>query len=94
MKTILLFLFLSFLFPNPIQAASTNKKVFPYEITSIVMNSNAIIVKGWGMGVEKHHYDSMNSHYYTLELNSNNHKKVYQSKPMYNSLVCSCSLVG
>lgn len=85
MKTILLFLFLSFFFSNPIQAASTNKKVFPYEITSIVMNHNEIIVKGWGMGVEKHHYDSVNSHYYTLELNSSNHKKVYQSKPLYNS---------
>lgn len=85
MKKLLLFLFLSFLFPNPIHAASTNKKVFPYEINSIVINDKEIIVKGWGMGVEKHHYDSVNSHYYTLELNSNNHKKVYQSKPFYNS---------
>lgn len=85
MKTILLFLFLSFLFSNPIHAASTNKKVFPYEITSIIMNDKEIIVQGWGMGVEKHHYDSTSSHYYTLELNSKNHKKVYNSKPLYNS---------
>lgn len=85
MKTLLLFLFLSFLFPNSIQATSTNKKVFPYEITSIVMNEKEIIIKGWGMGVEKHHYDSKQSHYYTLEIKSENHMKIYHSKPIYNN---------
>lgn len=85
MKAILLFLFLSFLFPNSIQAASTNKKVFPYEITSIVMNQKEIIIQGWGMGVEKHHYDSTKTHYYTLELASENHSLIYKSKPIYNS---------
>ena len=85
MKTLLLFFFLFNLFTNPIQAASTNKKVFPYEITSIVMTDREITIQGWGMGVEKHHYDSINTHYYTLELKSKNHTKVYQSKPVYNS---------
>lgn len=85
MKTLLLFFFLSFFFITPVEAASTNKKVFPYEITSIAMNLNEIVIKGWGMGVEKHHYDSKYTHYYLLELNSDNHKITYSSNPIYNS---------
>lgn len=84
-KTFLLFLLFFYLFPNSINAASTNKRIYPYEITNVNINDTDIWIEGWGMVVEKHHFNSTNTHYYTLELKANNHTLTYTSNPIYNS---------
>lgn len=85
-KTILLFFLFFSSFPiHTVHAASTNKRIFPFDITSVNMNEKEIIIQGWGMAVEKHHYDSTNSHYYSLVLKSNKKQIIYKSKPKYNS---------
>ena len=87
MKKYILLFFISYLvlFPNDIQAVSTNKNEFPFEITNISINEDFITINGWGMVVNKHHYDSVNSHDYELILYNSNHKLSYTSKPLYLS---------
>ncbi|MGN1344079.1 MAG: hypothetical protein ACI4U3_05825, partial [Traorella sp.] len=94
-RYILLFfiLFLSF-FSCHVEASSTNKNEFPYEITSITMDSNSIIIKGWGMVVNKHHYDSVSSHSYSLVLTSDSEQLKYDSKPKYNSQTDTMRYLG
>lgn len=97
MKKIFL-LFFSFclliLFQNQIQAVSTNKAKMPFEITSITVNQTEIIVKGWGMLYERHHFNSKKTHYYELILTSDHHKKVYRSNPSYDSKTSLVEYVG
>ena len=87
MKKYILLFFILYLviFPNNVQAVSTNKEEFPFEITNISINDEFIQINGWGMVVNKHHYDSVNSHVYELILYNSDHKLSYSSKPIYLS---------
>ena len=96
MKKYILLFFISYLilFPNNIQAASTNKNEFPYEITNISLDNNIITVRGWGMVVNKHHYDSIKSHTYELKLFSTDHELSYKSNPIYLSQTNTMKYLG
>ena len=93
---LLFFIFLLLLlnFPISLKAESTNKNEFPYEISNISMDQNFITIKGWGMVVNKHHYDSTKTHDYELILESNHEKLVYSSKPHYNSQTDTMRYLG
>lgn len=84
---LLFFIFAVFvsLVPKQVQAVSTNKDKFPFEITSIQIKENAIKIEGWGMLAATHHFNSQNTHYYELKLTSKNDRLTYQSQPLYNS---------
>ncbi len=96
MKKYILLFFISylFIFPNNIQAVSTNKNEFPFEITNIGINEDFITINGWGMVVNKHHYDSIHSHDYELVLYNSNHKLSYTSKPLYLSQTDMMRYIG
>lgn len=85
-KTFLLFLFVFIvLFTMPVKASSTDKKNFPFEITSVRITDSSIQIQGWGMAVNTHHYNTSSTHDYALILTSANDKITYHSKPSYNS---------
>ena len=96
MKKYILLFFISYLvlFPNKIQAVSTNKNEFPYEITNISINDDFITISGWGMVVNKHHFDSISSHTYEIKLYSTNHELSYKSKPKFLSQTETMKYLG
>lgn len=86
-KFILLFLF-SFSMINPtmkVKAEQTNKKVFPFEITSVISSNDGILIRGWGMASVTHHYDSSSSHYYELILEGKKDRLTFSATPHYYS---------
>ena len=85
-KTFLLFLFtFMILFSLPVKASSTDKKNFPFEITSVKITNTSIKIEGWGMAVNSHHYNSTTTHDYSLILTSDHDQVTFHSEPLYNS---------